>query len=282
MSPSSPSSLVIALVLASAVLHASWNAMLRSTPDRLWSMAVMCAFCALFALPVGLGFGLPAGPSWPFLLTSAGLQIGYALVLVRSYRTGQLAHVYPIARGSAPLLVTLGAAIVAGEHLAPLSLLGVVLVSGGIIAIAFGHGRPDLGSTLAALATGAFIAAYMVVDGLGVRRSGNAVGYAAWQAVIEGAPMPIVYTLIRRAPPAVRPGRELYTVAGGALVSLTAYGVVIWAMSLKPMGQVSALRETSILFAAVLGAVFLKERLTLRRMMGAMMIAGGAFALSMA
>ncbi|MFC3067785.1 EamA family transporter [Phenylobacterium soli] len=271
--------LVIGLVLASAVLHASWNAMLRSTPDRLWSMAVMCAFCAVFALPVGLAFGLPAGPSWPFLLSSASLQIGYALVLVRSYRTGQLAHVYPIARGSAPLLVTLGAAVVAGEHLAPLSLLGVLLVSTGIVAIAFGHGRPDLGSTLAALATGAFIAAYMVVDGLGVRRSGNAIGYAAWQAVVEGAPMPIVYTLIRRAPPAIRLDRGLATAAGGALVSVTAYGVVIWAMSLGPMGKVSALRETSILFAAVIGVAVLKERVTARRLAGAAMIAGGAIAL---
>lgn len=274
------SSLVVALVLASAVLHASWNAMLRSTPDRLWSMAVMCAFCALFALPVGLVFGLPAAPSWPYLLSSASLQIGYALVLVRSYRTGQLAHVYPIARGSAPLLVTLGAAVVAGEHLAPAGLIGVVLVSAGIVAIALGHGRPDAGSTLFALATGAFIAAYMVVDGLGVRQSGNAIGYAAWQGVVEGAPMPIVYTLIRQGPPKVAWDRPLAMTAGGALVSLTAYGVVIWAMSLKPMGQVSALRETSILFAAVLGVVFLKERLTFRRMLGAAMIAGGAFALS--
>lgn len=273
------SSLVIALVLASAVLHASWNALLRSTPDRLWSMAVMCAFCALFAMPVGLAFGLPAGASWPYLLGSASLQIGYALVLVRSYRTGQLAHVYPIARGSAPLLVTLGAALFAGEHLAPLSLLGVVLVSGGIVAIAFGHGRPDVASTLFALATGAFIAAYMVVDGLGVRRSGNAVGYAAWQAVVEGAPMPIVYTLIRRAPPKLAADRQLATSAGGALVSLTAYGVVIWAMSLSPMGKVSALRETSILFAAIIGVAFLKERLTIRRLVGATMIAGGAVAL---
>lgn len=275
------SPLVISLVLGSAVLHASWNALLRSTPDRLWSIAVMCALCAVIALPVGLAAGEPLPASWPYLATSAALQIGYTLFLVLSYRTGQLAHVYPIARGSAPLLVTLGAAIVAGEHLAPLGLLGVVLVSSGIVAIAFGHGRPDAVSTLAALATGTFIAAYMVVDGMGVRVSGNAIGYATWQAVVEGAPMPLVYVLIRRAPPKVALDRQLGLMAVGALVSLTAYGVVIWAMNLSPMGKVSALRETSILFAAVIGVVFLKERLSARRLLGAAMIAGGAVALSM-
>jgi drug/metabolite transporter (DMT)-like permease len=275
------SPLVISLVLGAAVLHAVWNAMLRSGADRLWSMAVMCFLCALIALPVALLVPPPAAASWPYMGLSAGLQIFYALFLVRAYRDGQLAHVYPIARGAAPLLVTLGAAFVAGEHLAPLSLLGVVLVSAGIVAIAFGHGRPDAASSLAALATGVFIAGYMVVDGVGVRHSGAAIGYAAWQAILEGVPMLLVYAVIRRSWPAVRLDRELGKMAIGAAISVSAYGVVIWAMSLSPMGQVSALRETSILFAAGIGVVFLKERLTPRRLLGAAMIAGGAVALSM-
>jgi len=279
------SPLVVSLVLGSAVLHAVWNAMLRSGADRLWSMAVMCFLCAVIALPVALLVPAPAAASWPYMALSAALQIFYALFLVRAYRDGQLAHVYPIARGAAPLLVTLGAALVAGEHLAPSSLLGVALVSAGIVAIAFGHGRPDAGSSLAALATGGFIAAYMVVDGLGVRRagpgSGSAIGYAAWQAVLEGFPMLFVYAAIRRRWPAVALDRELGKMAIGAAISVTAYGVVIWAMSLSPMGQVSALRETSILFAALIGVVFLKEQVTPRRLAGAAMIAGGAVVLGM-
>lgn len=275
------SPLVISLVLGSAVLHATWNAMLRSGADRLWSMAVMCFLCAVIALPVALLVPAPAAASWPYMVLSAALQIFYALFLVRAYRDGQLAHVYPIARGAAPLLVTLGAALVAGEHLAPFSLLGVALVSAGIVAIAFGHGRPDAASSLAALATGAFIAAYMVVDGLGVRRSDSAIGYAAWQAVLEGFPMLFVYAAIRRRWPAVALDRELGKMAIGAAISVSAYGVVIWAMSLSPMGQVSALRETSILFAALIGVVFLKEKVTPRRLAGAMMIAGGAVVLGM-
>jgi drug/metabolite transporter (DMT)-like permease len=275
------SPLVIALVLGSAVLHAAWNALLRSGADRLWSMTVMCALCAVFALPVALIAPFPAPASWPYIIGSAGLQIAYALFLVRAYRQGQLAHVYPIARGVAPLLVTLGAALVAGEQLAPVSLLGVVLVSSGIAAIAFGQGRPDAVSSLAALATGCFIAGYMVTDGVGVRLSDHAIGYAAWQAILDGAPMPLVYFALRRSWPPVRPNLELGKMAVGALISVTAYGVVIWAMSLSPMGQVSALRETSILFAAVIGVAFLKERVTARRLLGAAMIAGGAVALSL-
>ena len=272
--------LVVALLLGSAVLHASWNAMLRSGADRLWSMSVMCACCALIALPVLPLVAIPARASWPYLVASAGVQILYALFLVRAYRTGLLAHVYPIARGTAPLLVTLGAAVVAGERLGPLSLLGVVLVSGGIMAIAFGRGRPDNASILAAVATGVFIAGYMVIDGVGVRLSGHPISYAAWQDVIEGAPLPVVYLMIRKQWPAVRWNADLAKAAGGAAISVTAYGVVVWAMSLAAMGQVSALRETSILFAALIGVVFLKERMTPRRLLGAAMIAGGAVALS--
>jgi drug/metabolite transporter (DMT)-like permease len=275
------SPLVIALVLGSAVMHASWNALLRSGADRLWSMTVMCALCAVIALPVALIAPMPAPASWPYIVGSASLQIFYAVFLVRAYRHGQLAHVYPIARGVAPLLVTLGAAVVAGEQLAPIGLLGVVLVSSGIVAIAFGHGRPDAVSSLAALATGCFIAGYMVTDGVGVRLSHHAIGYAAWQAILDGAPMPLIYLARRRSWPPVRLNLELGKMAAGALVSVTAYGVVIWAMSLSPMGQVSALRETSILFATLLGVAFLKERLTARRVLGAAMIAGGAVALSL-
>lgn len=273
--------LLISLVLGSAVLHASWNAILRSNADRLWSIVVMCAMCAAFALPVAVVAPPPAPASWAYLAGSAFVQIVYSLLLVRAYREGQLAHVYPLARGAAPLLVTLGAAAAAGERLAPMGLLGVALVSAGILAIAFGRGRPDAASTLAALATSACIAGYMVIDGVGVRLSGSPIGYAAVQAVVQGAPMPLAYVALRGRWPQLQRDGQLGKMAIGALISVSAYAVVIWAMSLWAMGQVSALRETSILFAAVIGAVFLKERLTLGRLAGALMIAGGAAALSL-
>lgn len=275
------SPLVIALVLGSAALHATWNAILRSGADRLWSVCVLGGLCGAIALPVGLGLGLPAPASWPFLLASASLQVVYCLLLVRMYRHGQLAHVYPIARGAAPLLVTLGAAMVAGETLGLQGLAGVAMVSAGIVAIALGRERPDAASSLWALATGAFVAAYMVIDGLGVRVSGDAIGYAAWQAVAQGAPMPLVFLALRRRWPRLQADRELGKIVVGAAIALVGYGVAIWAMSQAAMGQVSALRETSVLFAALIGAAFLKEPLTARRLAGAAMIAAGAITLSL-
>jgi drug/metabolite transporter (DMT)-like permease len=273
------SPLVVALVLGSALLHASWNALLRSDADRLKFIAVMSSFCALIALPVAIFAPKPAPESWSYIAASGAIQIAYCLLLVRSYRDGHLAQVYPIARGTAPLVVTLGAALLAGERLTPLGLAGVGLVSAGITFIALGRGRPDIRTAAAAVATGVAIASYMLIDGLGVRLSGAPIGYTAWQAIAQGAPMPFIYLLLRRRWPDMALDANLARMAIGAAISILAYGVVLWAMSLSPMGQVSALRETSILFAAVIGAVFLREPLTARGLAGAAMIATGAVVL---
>jgi drug/metabolite transporter (DMT)-like permease len=272
--------LVVGLILTAAILHASWNAILRSAQDRLWSIVIMGVIGALAALPLALALPKPLPESWRFIALSVTLQVGYCLFLVRAYRTGHLAHVYPIARGSAPLLVTLAAALFAGERLGAPGLVGVVLVSGGIMVLTLGRDRPDLTSTLAALAAGGFIASYMVADGLGVRLSGSAIGYAAWQAVAQGITMPLAYLAVRRQlpPPPKLPSDAPIIVA--AIIGAFGYGVVIWAMSLGPMGKVSALRETSILFAAVLGTLFLNEPLSPRRAIGATITAAGAICLS--
>ena len=271
---------VAGLLLVAAVLHATWNAILRSGSDRLWSITIMSAVGALFALPFALALPKPDAASWPYLALSAALQVGYCLFLVRAYRDGHLAHVYPIARGTAPLLVTLGAAIFAGERVGGWGLIGVVLVSGGIMILGLGKDRPDVRSTVAALAAGAFIASYMVTDGVGVRASAHATGYAAWQAVAQGAAMPLMYRAIRHRPPTLPKGWSGAQVVAAAIMGAFGYCVVIWAMSRNAMGQVSALRETSILFAALIGAVFLREPITPRRMLGGAVIASGAVCLS--
>jgi drug/metabolite transporter (DMT)-like permease len=274
------SPLVVGLILTAAILHATWNAILRGAPDRLWSITIMGAVGAMAALPLAVASPKPALESWRFIALSVTLQVGYCLFLVRAYRTGHLAHVYPIARGSAPLLVTLAAALFAGERLGGPGLAGVVLVSGGIMVLTLGRDRPDLPSSLAALAAGVFIASYMLADGLGVRLSRSAIGYAAWQTVAQGVTMPVAYWAVRRQwPPLPKPSSDA-PIIGAAIIGAFGYGVVIWAMSLGPMGKVSALRETSILFATLLGAVFLKEPLTPRRAIGAAVIAAGAICLS--
>lgn len=272
--------LVLGLVLASALLHASWNALLRSGADRLWSITVMCAMSGLAAALAVPFLPLPAPAAWPFVLLSAALQIAYCLFLVRAYRDGLLSQVYPIARGVAPLLVALGAAVFAGEHLASRALVGLALVSGGIVGMSFGRGRPDVRSTLAAVASGAFVAGYMVSDGLGVRAAGHAGAYVAWMSLAQGLPMPLIFLAIRRRFPPVGADRETAKALGGGLVSLAAYGVVVWAMSVTDMAKVSGLRETSILFATIIAAVFLREPLTLRRAACAVVICAGAILLA--
>lgn len=268
--------LALAAVLGAAIFHASWNAVLRGRGDRLNSITVMSMMSALVGAVAVVFLPHPARASWPFLALSALLQTAYCLALVRAYREGLLAEVYPIARGSSPLLVAFGAFVLAHERLNGPALGGVALVSAGILAVAFGRGRPKTASVLAALATGLLIACYTVTDGLGGRASGSAASYACWLFLVQGAAMPFVFAVIRRKGPLIAADGETLKSAAGGVLSLVAYGVVIWALSFAPMGQVSALRETGILFAMVIGVLFLRERPSPQQMFGAAAIAAGA------
>ena len=272
--------LVAALVLSAALLHAIWNAILRGGADRLWSIVVMCATSAVVALPFVLVLSPPSRASWPFIGLSAALQVGYCLFLVRAYRDGGLAQVYPIARGTSPLLVTFGAAVVAGETLTATALVGVAAICMAIVALAFEKARPGVATTLVALATGAFIAAYTLTDGVGARLSGHARAYAAWLFLVQGAAMPLVFVAVRGRSTVSATRRETAKAIAGGVFGTFSYGIVIWALTLAPMGQVSALRETSVLFAAAIGVAFLNEKLTLARIAAALLIAGGAAMLS--
>ncbi|TFY87409.1 EamA family transporter [Pseudomonas kairouanensis] len=268
---------LICLVLFAALLHASWNALLRSGADRLWSMTVMCMAIALVCIVAAAFMAPPAIESWGYALLSGVLHVGYNLFLVRSYRVGDLGQIYPISRGSSPVLITLGAAMFAGESITPGELLGVGLVSGGIISLAFKGRSLSVPSLPYALGTGGFIAAYSVVDGIGARLSGAPLAYTVWMCVLWGVLMPLVYIGLRgpRSLFCVRPGTV--TAVVGGLVSLLAYGMVIYAMNEAPLGAVSALRETSVLFALLIGYVFLGETLTARRILACIVIASGAF-----
>ncbi|WP_447764863.1 EamA family transporter [Sphingopyxis panaciterrae] len=276
------SPVVVGLLLASALIHAIWNAIVRNGKDRFWSIAVICLVGAVAALPFALVLGPPARPSWPYLILSALLQIGYSLFLVRAYRDGELSSVYPIARGSAPLLVTLGAALVAGELPNTAALIGIVCVSSGILSLTLGSNRPDRHSAIAAFATGIFIASYMVVDGLGVRLSESAPSYAAWQAVAAGVLIPLSFVIIRRRAPGLPRGKEGALVVGAGILGTLGYCIAVWAMSRSAMGGVSAIRETSILFAALIGTFVLHEKLTVQKIIGALMVTIGVVYLAAA
>lgn len=264
------------LVLLAALLHASWNALLRAGADRLWSMTMMCIAIALACAGLALFVPTPARASWGCVILSALLHVGYNLCLVRTYRTGDFGQTYPIARGSSPLLVSLGATLFAGELPDLISMTGVLLVSAGIISLAFQGRRLGLDSLAYALGTGCFIGAYSLTDGIGARLSGTPVGYSVWMCLLWGVTMPPVYIIVRDWRSLIRGPRETWVAAGGGIVTLVAYGIIIFAMTLGPMGPVSALRETGVVFAALIGRFFLHERLTGYRIAACIVVAIGA------
>lgn len=266
---------LVLLTLFAALLHASWNTLLRGGTDRLWSMTIMCATIALTCVVVAPFLPLPAYASWKYALLSAVLHVGYNLCLVRSYQSGDLGQTYPIARGSSPLMVTSAAALFAGEKMALNALAGIALISGGILLLALQRRRLALPGLKYSLATGAFIAAYSVVDGIGVRIAGNAIAYTVWMSALWGALMPALYIGLRDAKSLLRWRPGVVRAATGGLISLLAYGIIIFAMATAPMGAVSALRETGVLFAALLGYLFLGETLTLRKVLACTVIATG-------
>ena len=284
----------ILLVLSAAFLHASWNALLRGGADRTQSMLIMNVTVGITGLAMMAAVGLPSSASAIYLFGSGLIHLVYNALLVRMYRSGDLGETYPVARGSSPALVALGGSLVAGEWMDLIGTVGIGLVCVGIFMLAAARarsakvvsglasdraprreGRLHAMNLPAALATGASIAAYTVVDGLGVRASGNWVAYTGGVFAFFLA-VPFWYLARRQRPVFVAPLAEVGKAASGGLISLAAYGAIIWAMQGNAMGAVSALRETSVVFAALLGAVFLNERLTALRIAACCIIAAGA------
>ncbi len=270
---------VLACVICASILHASWNAVLRGGDDRLWSMTLMMIAVTVVTAIAAPFVAWPAAASWPYVIASALIHLGYNLSLVRTYRSGDLGQTYPVSRGSSPVLVALGALAFAQETLNVSAAIGIALVSGGIVSLAF-QGKAVRADFLpAAFTTGVLIGAYTVIDGMGVRVSGNSLAYCNTMFLLWSVTMPVIYWALRGKPPPYTKVQTGMALTGG-LVSILAYGIVIWAMQFDAMGVVSALRETSVVWAALIGRVFLKERLTARRMASCLAIAAGAACLA--
>ncbi|WP_433424388.1 EamA family transporter [Microtetraspora malaysiensis] len=270
-------------VLFAGLLHATWNALAKAVPDRHAAFGVMGITQSLICLPLLPFVAPPAAGSWMYGAVSIALQLVYMLLLIRCYELGDFGQVYPIARGSAPLLVAIVAGI-QGERLTVLQVCGLAATCGGLAALALaGVGRRNLPSrkaVTAAVLTGAAIASYTVVDGLGVRESGTALGYTTWMFAVEGVLTFAVMTAVRGRAivPALR-DRWLVS-AGGGTISMLAYGLVLWAQTRSALAEVAALRETGILWGALIGAVFFAERLGPRRVAAAGIVALGVILLS--
>jgi drug/metabolite transporter (DMT)-like permease len=225
----------------------------------------------------------PAPPSWGFLALSVLVHNVYYAFLLQSYRLGDLSQVYPIARGTAPLVVALAAWPLAREPLAPASLAGVLLVTLGIASLAGGRRPTARGdrAVLWALATGVLIAAFTLVDGLGVRRAGSAVGFVVWLEALVGLPLVAVAAVRRRA--RLRPflRRNGLQGAAGGVMAAGAYGLIVWAYSRGALAPVAALRETSVVLAALIGTLALGEPFGRRRALAAAIVAAGAVLLNL-
>jgi drug/metabolite transporter (DMT)-like permease len=269
--------LIVVVVIGAGALHASWNAIVKQVSDRLMAFAWIGVASAVTGGLVLVLTGLPAAAALWFAGASAVIHVGYNLALMNSYRLGAFNQTYPIARGTSPLVVAAGAYLLAGEKLSTTALLGVGTLAAGLISLAFSSGRlsrADLPAVGAAVLTGLTIAAYTLVDGLGVRRAGDPWSYVALLFLLQGPPLTVA-AIIRR-PRAAWAGTE--TRRRGLLAGVlcvAAYGIVLWAQTRAPLAEVAAIRETSVVFAALIGVKAFGESFGTRRVAAALVIAAG-------
>ncbi|MGW0859681.1 EamA family transporter [Streptomyces sp. NPDC002690] len=257
--------LVAGAVLLAAFTHAGWNALAHALRDQLLSFTLISGGGLLISAVAAPFLPFPDAEAWPYLGVSALLHIAYMLLLMRSFTLGDFGQMYPIARGTAPLVVTLLAAVFVGERPGAWATAGVAVASAGLVGLALwgirGSGRrPDWPALVAALGTGLAIAGYTTVDGVGVRASGSSLGYIAWLMIAQGLAVPAYALYLRRG----ELGTQLAPLAVrgllGAALSVTAYGLVLWAQTRAALAPVAALRESSIIVGAALGALLFKER----------------------
>ncbi|MDA8586710.1 EamA family transporter [Rhodobacteraceae bacterium] len=277
--------IVFIAVLLAALLHAIWNSLVKGGRDKYLNMsAVAFGYVPISAVSL-LIVPFPAIESWPYIVSSMFLHAGYMAFLLRSYHHGDLTQTYPIARGSAPLMVAVVSVFVLGVSLSSFEMLSLLFIGAGIMSLSLVRRESGLRNTHAvqlALITGAFIAAYSINDGLGVRLSGSPVGYFAATALGVAAIWGIGTACVR--PDAFRAvatkARGTFLIGGNA--SFIAYVLVVWAFTQAPIALVSALRETSIIFALLIGVGFLKEKLDLAKVASTFMTLIGVVLLRLA
>ena len=271
------------IVLFAAALHAGWNAVVKGGGDTLLTTVLVTACAALLAIAALPFLPAPAPASWPFIAASTVLQIGYYLLVARTYRLADMSLSYPLMRGSAPLLVALLSVVWVGEPLVPGQWFGIAVLCVGILSMA-GAARRDMNgaSALLPLVNAVVIAGYTLIDGVGVRRSAAPAAYALWIFLLTGTVL-TVWILVMRGTEFrdyIRRNWRLGLVGGVGTVG--SYGIALWAMTIAPVAVVAALRETSILFGTAISAFILHERVGRARVMGVCIIALGAILLRLA
>ncbi len=268
--------LAIGAALTSALIHASWNAALKGGRDRVTDSFLIAVGGLVVGAAIIAIMGAPRVEALPYLALSVTIHICYWITLFKGYDAGDLSHIYTLSRGSAPLLVALGASVFAHEVPAPIKMLGIAFVSLGVLAVGASP-RAPLRATFWALSTGLCIASYSLVDALGARAAGSAVLYLGWTTGLMSIPM-VAFAFWKRG------ARNLLTSAAIApwrgiaigVISFAGYGLVLWAQTFAPIAQVTALRETSVVWGVLIAFFFLREHLGARRWIGAAVVALGA------
>ena len=284
---------VFAAVLFAALLHASWNALVKSSGDKELDTALVHALGAIVAVPMLVLVGPPRPAAFPFIATSLVIHIGYYIALAGAYKHGDLGLTYPIMRGSAPLLVALVGGVLIGESPSGAAWWGILGITFGVAMVGLSHAGEALHhrkALLYAFANAVIIALYTLVDGSGVRANAaagsSALSYVVMLFVLDGLPYTL-YVWLRRTPEQRRQiagyaSRRWPVAMLGGSASIGSYGIALWAMTRAPVASVAALRESSVLFAAAIGCVMLKEPFGVQRVLGTMVIMAGMVALRLA
>ena len=260
---------VFLMIVGAALVHATWNALIKAEGDRLALIKVMSSTQFVLSLCLVPFVALPARESWPYLVASPVFNTGYMLFLNRAYQAGDLSLVYPFARGIAPLIVAVVSIGLLGEQLGHTNQIAIMLIVLGTTSLALTRGpasRPDRRAVLLALGTGGFIAGYTIIDGIGARAAGTAHGYMVWISLFTGILIVGCVQWLQQGRRVTVGQRSQRTGIVSGLMSYASSWLVIWGLTLAPLALVSALRETGIVFAVIIGVVVLKERLNLARL----------------
>jgi drug/metabolite transporter (DMT)-like permease len=273
---------VFAVVMAAALLHASWNAIVKSAGDKLLTTIMVAASASALSAVLLPFLTAPAPASWPYAAASAVFQIAYFLLVARTYQISDMSQAYPLMRGTAPLIVALVSEFQMGDVLSSTAWAGVVGICLGIFSMAVGNRVNDRKGIYLALLNALVIAGYTLIDGAGVRRSGAPAAYTLWVFLLTGVPLTLWAASARRY--AFFPYFRRYWRLGlaGGVGTTASYGLALWAMTVAPVAVVAALRETSILFGIIIAGLVLREHVSPRRLISACIIACGAAILRLA
>lgn len=266
----------IFLILVAATLHATWNAMVKGAGEKYVSIGLIACGNAAVGFPLIFIFEIPNAEAWVFIALTVSIHLLYFVFLIRAYQRGEFSLVYPVARGVAPVLVALTGWVLAGERLEGWQWIGIIVISGaiGLLATARGAVNLRIDGLGNALLTGLTIAAYTVVDGLGGRASGDALGYVGWSFFLQ-LPVGLLFLAMRRDSIGRLEPAALFNGFAGGIISGLSYGIVIYCMSFSELGLVSAIRESSVVIGAMIGVLWFGERPWFPRVLAACLVATG-------